>query len=84
MSSTRPTKVQAQAVQNFSSDERTLTDLVNRSQSALNKVAALCEVMDVHPLTLLTLSYAGTGKQVDQLFARVQRELDAIAAKAKL
>ena len=50
----------------------------------LHKVAALCDVMDVHPLTLLTLSYAGTGKQVDQLFARVQRELDAIAAKAKL
>ena len=50
----------------------------------LNKVAALCDVMDVHPLTLLTLSYAGTGNQVDPLFARVQRELDAIAAKAKL
>ena len=50
----------------------------------LNKVAALCDVMDVHPLTLLTLSYAGAGKQLDQLFARVQRELDAIATKAKL
>ncbi len=50
----------------------------------LNKVAALCDVMDVHPLTLLTLSYAGAGKQLDQLFARVQRELDVIATKAKL
>ncbi len=29
------TKVQSQAVQNFASDERTLTDLVNRSQSAV-------------------------------------------------
>ena len=35
------TKVQAQAVQNFSSDERTLTDLVNRSQSAVGALQAM-------------------------------------------
>lgn len=42
----------------------------------LNKVAELCAVMDVHPLTLLTLAYAGDGKGVDKVFERVQRELE--------
>lgn len=34
------TKVQSQAVQNFASDERTLVDLVNRSQSAVGALQA--------------------------------------------
>ena len=34
------TQVQSQAVQNFASDERTLTDLVNRSQSATGALQA--------------------------------------------
>ena len=34
------TKVQSQAVQNFTSDEATLTDLVNRSQSAVGALQA--------------------------------------------
>ncbi|HEY0660827.1 MAG TPA: P-type conjugative transfer protein TrbJ [Lysobacter sp.] len=34
------TKVQSQAVQNFAADERTLTDLVNRSQSAVGALQA--------------------------------------------
>jgi len=34
------TKVQSQAVQNFASDEKTLTDLVNRSQSAVGALQA--------------------------------------------
>lgn len=34
------TKVQSQAVQNFASDERMLTDLVNRSQSAVGALQA--------------------------------------------
>ena len=34
------TKVQSQAVQNFTSDEQTLTDLVNRSQSAAGALQA--------------------------------------------
>ena len=29
----------------------------------LNKLAELCEVMEVHPLTLLTLAYAGDDLQ---------------------
>ncbi|MDP3750785.1 MAG: P-type conjugative transfer protein TrbJ [Polaromonas sp.] len=35
------TRVQSQAVQNFASDERTLTDLVNRSQSATGALQAM-------------------------------------------
>ncbi len=47
----------------------------------LSKVAELCEVMDVHPLTLLTLAYGGDSKGVDKLIEHVQRELAAIQAK---
>ena len=47
----------------------------------LSKVAELCEVMDVHPLTLLTLAYGGDSKDVDKVIERVRRELAAIQAK---
>ena len=45
----------------------------------LAKLTELCEVLDIHPLTLLTLAYAADG-QIDALFARVKRELAAIDA----
>lgn len=45
----------------------------------LSKLAELCEVMDVHPLTLLTLAYAGNSEdQADQLLAQVRQELDML------
>ena len=45
----------------------------------LNKLAELCEVMEIHPLTLLTLAYAGDStQQADQLLMQVRRELEAI------
>jgi len=47
----------------------------------LSKVAELCEVMDVHPLTLLTLAYGGDSKGVREVIERVQRELAAIQAR---
>lgn len=47
----------------------------------LSKVAELCEVMNVHPLTLLTLAYGGDSKGVDEIIERVQRELAAIQAQ---
>jgi len=47
----------------------------------LSKVAELCEVMDVHPLTLLTLAYGGDSKGVDKLIERVRRELAALQAE---
>ncbi|WP_162575869.1 helix-turn-helix domain-containing protein [Variovorax sp. PBL-H6] len=44
----------------------------------LSKVDELCEVMQVHPLTLLALTYGVNAKGADQLLARVQRELAAL------
>lgn len=45
----------------------------------VHKLAELCEVMKVHPLTLLTLAYAGDEQhKISQLLDRVRHELDAI------
>ena len=45
----------------------------------LHKLTELCEVMEIHPLTLLTLAYAGNStSQAEQLLAQVRRELEAI------
>ncbi|KWT75286.1 Transcriptional regulator, PbsX family [Variovorax sp. WDL1] len=41
----------------------------------LSKVDELCEVMEVHPLTLLALAYGLDAKGADKLLAQVQREL---------
>jgi transcriptional regulator with XRE-family HTH domain len=48
----------------------------------LHKLTELCEVMEVHPLTLLTLAYAGDSlHKADQLLAQVRQELEAILKK---
>jgi len=48
----------------------------------VNKLAELCEVMEVHPLTLLTLAYAGDdARRAEQLLAQVRQELDAVLKK---
>ena len=45
----------------------------------MHKLTELCEVMDVHPLTLLTLAYAGDStRKTEQLLAQVRRELEAV------
>ena len=45
----------------------------------LNKLAELCEVMEVHPLTLLTLAYAGgSTRKADKLLAQVRQELEDV------
>ncbi|HCA7628860.1 TPA: helix-turn-helix transcriptional regulator [Pseudomonas aeruginosa] len=45
----------------------------------ISKLAELCEVMEVHPLTLLTLAYAGEDEgKTRALLLQVQQELDAI------
>ena len=42
----------------------------------LSKLAALCEVMEIHPLVLLTLAYAGDKESnITQLLAQVQADL---------
>ncbi|USP11887.1 helix-turn-helix domain-containing protein [Aeromonas dhakensis] len=48
----------------------------------INKLTELCEVMGVHPLTLLTLAYAGSDQtKIDRLLAQVRQELDAIVER---
>lgn len=49
----------------------------------LNKLDELCEVLKVHPLTLLTLTYAGgEQRKTDQLLAQVRQELLDILIEA--
>ena len=48
----------------------------------LNKLAELCNVMEVHPLTLLTLAYAGNSpSKADELLAQVRQELEAVLSE---
>lgn len=46
----------------------------------LNKLAELCEVMEIHPVTLLALAYSGNdSKKADQLLLQVRHELELLA-----
>ncbi|MHB8447826.1 MAG: helix-turn-helix domain-containing protein [Rudaea sp.] len=48
------------------------------------KLTQLCKVMDIHPLTLLTLAFAGERMaEVDSLFARVRREIKSLAMASR-
>lgn len=50
-----------------------------RPEKPIHKLTALCEVMEVHPFTLLTLAYAGDNtRKADQLLAQVRQELEAV------
>ncbi|ASK34152.1 transcriptional regulator [Alcanivorax sp. N3-2A] len=45
----------------------------------LSKLAELCEVMEVHPLTLLALAYAGDSEsQIEKLLVQIRKELQMI------
>lgn len=46
----------------------------------LGKVDALCEVMGLHPLTLLTLAYASAGSpaEIERLQEKVRAELGSM------
>lgn len=55
---------------------RTYLSLLERDLKSptMHKLTELCEVMDVHPLTLLTLAYAGDStRRADQLLAQVRQ-----------
>ncbi len=42
----------------------------------LSKLADLCDVMEIHPLTLLTLAYAGdNAERVEERLMEVRREI---------
>ena len=62
---------------------RTYMSSLERDQKnpTMHKLTELCEVMEVHPLTLLTLAYGGDSKGVGEVIERVQRELAAIRAQ---
>ncbi len=46
----------------------------------ISKLAELCEVMEVHPLTLMTIAYAGSDPiKTEQLLALVRKELELLA-----
>ena len=48
----------------------------------LSKLSALCEVMEIHPLTLLTLAYAGDkDSNITRLQAQVQTEIALLLKK---
>lgn len=66
---------------------RTYMSSLERDQKSptMHKLTELCEVMEVHPLTLLTLAYAGRDLlNADQLLAQIQRELKEIVAASKI
>lgn len=48
----------------------------------LPKVDALAKVLDVHPLTLLALSYSSTPMEIEMLLDRVRVESRAVLASA--
>ena len=51
----------------------------DRKNPTMHKLTELCEVMEVHPLTLLTLAYAGDNtRKAEQLLAQVRQELEAV------
>lgn len=47
----------------------------------LSKLCALCEVLEVHPLTLLTLAYVSEGNDLVRLLSRVQNEVSSIGTR---
>lgn len=78
------TKVQSQAVQNFASDEQTLTELVNRSQSA---VGALQATQATNQLLALQSRQAMQGQQLqitqDRAAALEQARQVAVQERAR-
>ena len=60
---------------------RTYMSSLERDQKnpTMHKLTELCEVMEVHPLTLLTLAFAGDStRKADELMAQVRQELEAV------
>ena len=59
--------------------EEAQEDINALRQIRLDKLNELCEVMQVHPLTLLALAYAGDGPgKADKLLERVRQELNSV------
>ena len=66
---------------------RTYLSSLERDQKSptMHKLTELCAVMEVHPLTLLTLAFAGNSQHAaDQLLAQIRQELKEIVAASKI
>ncbi|WP_186072199.1 helix-turn-helix domain-containing protein [Burkholderia gladioli] len=64
---------------------RTYMSLLERDLQSptMQKLTALCEVMEVHPVTLLALAYAGNDpRKTEQLLALVRKELELLSRTA--
>lgn len=49
----------------------------------LNKLAAISQVLAIHPMTLLMLSYTGgSAAETESLIARIRREMATLARQA--
>ena len=49
----------------------------------LNKLAAISQVLAIHPMTLLMLSYTGgSAAETERLIARIRREMATLARQA--
>ncbi|WP_313920754.1 helix-turn-helix transcriptional regulator [Tahibacter sp.] len=49
----------------------------------LNKLTAICQVLSVHPMTLLALSYTGgNAGELDTLLAKIRREFATLTGKS--
>lgn len=63
---------------------RTYMSSLERSLKSptLNKLIELCRVMDIHPVTLLTLAYTGDDvHKVESLLAHVRQEISELIPK---
>ena len=64
---------------------RTYMSTLERGQKSptMSKLTAICEVLAIHPVTLLTLAYTGkSSSEMDRLLARVRRELATLVNAA--
>ena len=50
----------------------------------LSKIAAICQVLGIHPMTLFALSYTGgNAAEVERLITRIRREIGTLAEHKK-
>lgn len=73
-----------EAFSNVSS--RTYLSTLERGMKSptLSKITALCEVLDIHPLTLLALSYTGGNPaEIDRLVTRMRQEIGSLVESLK-
>lgn len=64
---------------------RTYMSTLERGKKSptLSKLAAICQVLSVHPMTLLALSYTGgNAGELESLLAKIRREFGSLTEKS--